>query len=482
MNTTTKKQTQANKKIPLSEIELNEGQLDGLPSNPRFIKDEKFASLVRSLQESPEFLKARPLLVFQMRNGKYITIAGNMRLRALRELGAKDVPCYVFPKSTSVKKLREYTIKDNMAYGQIDWENIANEWEPEELKGWDFEMPEDWLSEAPELTKNEEEEEEATTGTEAEKQPEVETMLNEATKQAAEEILKQYDTLHGFSFITPGTALFDFINFAYYGKEYPRYNSLAFHPQQFTTAGDQFSTHEGLKRICNDEAKAERLRFVCADKFRAIIGGSLAFSGAKMPLDFPTDLARSLINEFCKERGAVLDPCAGWGGRLVGFLASHASTYNGTDASPEQIKGDDLIWRTFQGFTAHEKAVTLNCTPFEKTTLQNESFDFAITSPPYFDTEKYMGGEQSRETNGSYQEWRENFYRVLIKKVFAALKRNTFFCLQIGSQRYPLLEDGKQIATEIGFEVIEVRPTDMKNNYNKTEEERGEVVIVLHKS
>ena len=480
MNTTKKKQTQANKKIPLSEIELNEGQLNGLPSNPRFIKDEKFASLVRSLQESPEFLKARPLLVYQMKNGKYITIAGNMRLRALRELGAKDVPCYVFPKSTSVKKLREYTIKDNMAYGEIDWENIANEWEPEELKGWDFEMPEDWLGEVPELSKNEEEA--ATTDTEAEKQPEVETMLNKATKQAAEEILKQYDTLHGFSFITPGTALFDFINFAYYGKEYPRYNSLAFHPQQFTTAGDQFSTHEGLKRICNDEAKAERLRFVCADKFRAIIGGSLAFSGAKMPLDFPTDLARSLINEFCKERGAVLDPCAGWGGRLVGFLASHASTYNGTDASPEQIKGDDLIWRTFQGFTAHEKAVTLNCTPFEKTTLQNESFDFAITSPPYFDTEKYMGGEQSRETNGSYQEWRENFYRVLIKKVFAALKRNTFFCLQIGSQRYPLLEDGKQIAAEIGFEVIEVRPTDMKNNYNKTEEERGEVVIVLHKS
>lgn len=480
MNTTTKKQTQANKKIPLSEIELNEGQLNGLPSNPRFIKDEKFASLVRSLQESPEFLKARPLLVYQMKNGKYITIAGNMRLRALRELGAKDVPCYVFPKSTSVKKLREYTIKDNMAYGEIDWENIANEWEPEELKGWDFEMPEDWFAEVPELSKNEEEA--ATTDTEAEKQPEVETMLNKATKQAAEEILKQYDTLHGFSFITPGTALFDFINFAYYGKEYPRYNSLAFHPQQFTTAGDQFSTHEGLKRICNDEAKAERLRFVCADKFRAIIGGSLAFSGAKMPLDFPTDLARSLINEFCKERGAVLDPCAGWGGRLVGFLASHASTYNGTDASPEQIKGDDLIWRTFQGFTAHEKAVTLNCTPFEKTTLQNESFDFAITSPPYFDTEKYMGGEQSRETNGSYQEWRENFYRVLIKKVFAALKRNTFFCLQIGSQRYPLLEDGKQIATEIGFEVIEVRPTEMKNNYNKTEEERGEVVIVLHKS
>lgn len=479
--TKTKKQTQANKRLLLEQIELNEGQLNGLPSNPRFIKDEKFASLVKSIQDSPEFLKARPLLVYQMKNGKYITIAGNMRLRACREIGMKDVPCYIFPKSTSVKKLREYTLKDNMAYGQIDWENIANEWEPEELKEWNFDMPEDWMNDALPEPLNKEDNNDSENN-ETETRPEIEALLNEAAKEAAADILKQYDTLHGFSFITPGTALFDFINFAYYGKEYPRYNSLAFHPQQFTTAGDQYSTHEGLKRICDDEAKAERLRFVCADKFRAIIGGSLAFSGAKMPLDFPSDLARSLINEFCKERGAVLDPCAGWGGRLVGFLASHASTYNGTDASPEQIKGDNLIWRTFQGFTEHEKAVTLNCMPFEKTTLQNESFDFAITSPPYFDTEKYMGGEQSRETNGSYQEWRENFYRVLIEKVFAALKHDTFFCLQVGSQRYPLLDDGKQLASNTGFEVVEIRSTEMKNNYNKTEEERGEVVIVLHKS
>lgn len=473
-------QNSSTQKIPLSEIELNEGQMNGLPENPRFIRDEKFEALKKSLNESPEFLKARPLLVYQMKNGKYITIAGNMRLRACRELGMKAAPCYVFPKSTSAKKLREYTLKDNMAYGQIDWEHIANEWDAEELKEWNFDLPEDWINEplSDALTDEEQKEEK----TEMETRPEIEAKLNEATKQAAADILKQYDTLNGFSFITPGTALFDFINFAYYGKEYPRYNSLAFHPQQFTTAGDQYSTHEGLKRICNDEAKAERLRFVCADKFRAIIGGSLAFSGAKMPLDFPSDLARSLINEFCKERGAVLDPCAGWGGRLVGFLASHASTYDGTDASPEQIKGDNLIWRTFQGFTEQEKAVTLNCMPFEKTTLQNESFDFAITSPPYFDTEKYMGGEQSRETNGSYQEWRDNFYRVLIEKVFAALKHDTFFCLQVGSQRYPLLDDGKQLASNTGFEVVEIRSTEMKNNYNKTEEERGEVVIVLHKS
>lgn len=154
---TRKQQPQANRRILLEQIETNEGQLNGLPPNPRFIKDEKFRALVKSVRESPEFLKARPLLVFQMKNGKYITIAGNMRLRACREVGMKDVPCYIFPKSTSVKKLREYTLKDNMAYGQIDWDSIANGWEPEQLKEWDFDMPEDWMGEQPEPLTGEEE-------------------------------------------------------------------------------------------------------------------------------------------------------------------------------------------------------------------------------------------------------------------------------------------------------------------------------------
>lgn len=180
--------------------------------------------------------------------------------------------------------------------------------------------------------------------------------------------------------------------------------------------------------------------------------------------------------------GRVLDPCAGWGGRLIGFLASNAGEYNGTDASPYQIEGNKAIWSTFQGFTEHEKAVTLNCSPFEKQPLQDGYFDFALTSPPYFDTEKYLGGEQSRETNGSYESWRDNFYRVLIQKVFDALKHNAYFCLQVGSQRYPLLEDGKKIATEVGFTFVDVRSADMKNNFNKTEEQDGEVVIVLHKA
>lgn len=460
-------------KIELSRLQLNEGQLAGLPKNPRFIRDEKFKDLVRSIETSPEFLDARPLLVYPLDAGNFITLAGNMRLRACRELGMNDAPCYVFPKNTPIEKLREYAIKDNVPFGQTDWD-VLKEWDAEELKDWSFDLPEDWLNE--DITDFPTDEE-----TEApEKSDEVEAMLNTATEKAAAEIIEQYDKLQGFSFVTPHTAKFDFIRFAYYDKEYPRYNSLAFHPKQFITSGDNYSTYEGLQMVSTGKTKGERLRFVCQDKFRAIISGSLAFGGAKMPMDFPASLARDLINEF-SDGGKVLDPCAGWGGRLVGFLASDATEYDGTDASPYQCEGDKLIYDTFQDVTQGEKQVSITCSPFEKRTLRNAYFDMAITSPPYFDTEKYIGGEQSRETSSNYEQWRDTFYRTLIEKTFAALKVGGIFCLQVGSQRYPLLDDGIKIAEETLFEVLEVRPTEMVNNQTKTDEEKGEVVIILKK-
>lgn len=460
-------------RIDLSRLQLNEGQLSGLPKNPRFIRDEKFKDLCRSIETSPEFLDARPLLVYPLDNDTFITLCGNMRLRACRELGMVEAPCYVFPKSTPIEKLREYTIKDNVPFGQTDWD-VLKEWDAEELKDWSFDLPEDWLNDDLEGFDIGEQ------ADEPERSDEVEAMLNKTTESAAAEIVEQYDKLQGFSFVTPNTAKFDFIRFAYYNKDYPRYNSLAFHPNQFVTQGDNYSTYEGLQMVATGNIKGERLRFVCQDKFRAIISGSLAFGGAKMPMDFPASLARELINEFAQD-GRVLDPCAGWGGRLVGFLASDATEYDGTDASPYQCEGDKAIFDTFRDVTQGEKIVSITCAPFEKRTLRDGYFDMAITSPPYFDTEKYIGGEQSRETNDNYDEWRDNFYHVLIKKTYDALKDGGTFCLQVGSQRYPLLTDGIDIAKQLGFKVTEVRHTEMVNNQTKTDEEKGEVVIVLRK-
>ena len=131
------------KQIPVRQLEINKGQIDGLPKNPRFIKDARFAALVKSINDAPEMLKVRELMVVP-HGDKYVVVGGNMRLRACKELGFKEVPCKVLAADTPVEKLREYAMKDNEGYGQTDWDIIANEWDEEELEDWGIEIPTDW--------------------------------------------------------------------------------------------------------------------------------------------------------------------------------------------------------------------------------------------------------------------------------------------------------------------------------------------------
>ena len=128
------------KNIPIGEIELNKGQVEGLPKNPRFIKDYRFEALKKSIQDAPEMLSLRELIVYP-HGGRYVVIGGNMRLRACKELGFKEVPCKVLDEQTPADKLREYTIKDNNAFGDTDFDLLANEWDTDELGDWGVEFP-----------------------------------------------------------------------------------------------------------------------------------------------------------------------------------------------------------------------------------------------------------------------------------------------------------------------------------------------------
>ena len=125
--------------IPTSKLLLNSGQLEGVPKNPRFIKDERYTKLIRSIQDDPEMLGARELLVYAY-EGKYIVLGGNMRLRACKELGIKEVPCKVLPELTP-DKLRSIVIKDNVAFGSDDFDMLANDWDVVELVEWGMEIP-----------------------------------------------------------------------------------------------------------------------------------------------------------------------------------------------------------------------------------------------------------------------------------------------------------------------------------------------------
>lgn len=124
--------------IQISALELNNGQIEGLPKNPRFIRDNQFEKLKKSIEDFPEMLQYRELIVYPL-NGKFVVVAGNMRLRAGQELGFTEFPCKVLPEETTVERLKEITIKDNNSFGEWDMDDLANEWDKEQLSEWGVE-------------------------------------------------------------------------------------------------------------------------------------------------------------------------------------------------------------------------------------------------------------------------------------------------------------------------------------------------------
>lgn len=129
--------------IDITRLEYNDGQLKGISKNPRYLKESEHDKLKKSLTDSPEFLEYKPLMVYAMDNGNYVTICGNMRLRVANELrldGHSEfdtIPCVILKADTPIEKIKEYAIKDNVQAGNWDWDELANgEWETDDLQNW----------------------------------------------------------------------------------------------------------------------------------------------------------------------------------------------------------------------------------------------------------------------------------------------------------------------------------------------------------
>lgn len=120
-------------KVKISEVKPN-------PKNPRVIRDGKFQKLVKSIQEFPDMLNKRPLIVFTDVDGKYCVLGGNMRLKALNELKFKEIPVILADEWTEEQKA-EFLIKDNVGFGEWDWDQLANEWDAEKLDDWGLNIP-----------------------------------------------------------------------------------------------------------------------------------------------------------------------------------------------------------------------------------------------------------------------------------------------------------------------------------------------------
>lgn len=129
--------------IAIRSLRPNSGEVEGLPRNPRKISKKNLEKLKKSVQDAPEMLRLRELIVVPHGEG-YVVIAGNQRLEAAKAVGMETLTCKVLPADTDPAKLREYAIKDNLPFGEDDWDVIASDWDTEELKEWGMEIKDDW--------------------------------------------------------------------------------------------------------------------------------------------------------------------------------------------------------------------------------------------------------------------------------------------------------------------------------------------------
>ena len=110
------------------------------PKNPRIIKDDKFDKLVKSIKEFPQMLEKRPLICFTDTDGKVVVLGGNMRLKAAKEVGLKELPILLADDWTEEQKA-QFLIKDNVGFGEWNWDELANDWDAEQLTDWGLDIP-----------------------------------------------------------------------------------------------------------------------------------------------------------------------------------------------------------------------------------------------------------------------------------------------------------------------------------------------------
>lgn len=230
--------------------------------------------------------------------------------------------------------------------------------------------------------------------------------------------------------------------------------SLLFNPHRLDTGTKRFpiSLYAALKdeRFVRGLARVVLLNMKKGnnkDLLYASIG--MGVQGTSFVQEFPPHVARDLALEYnLTQTSKILDPCAGWGGRMLGFSAV-VDSYTCCEPSTRTVAGLrqllDFIHAFRSGFNA-----TIFALPFEDVQLQNGAYDFAMTSPPYYDTEWYAPGELTSSGNRypSFSAWCDGFYAPLIHRTMAALKPGAHFVLNIGSRTYPLNDKLFEIARD----------------------------------
>ena len=386
-------------KIKLTELSPNTGQIDGLPANPRIIKDEKFQKLKKSLQEDPEMLELRELLVFRWED-KFVIIGGNMRYRAALDLGIDELPCKIIPPDTPISKLKAYTLKDNIAYGEYDWDMLSNEWDAADLDDWGLDV---WQENS-----NGEGESSMGDGVPAN------ASLNDRFIVPPFSVL---DTRKGYwqarkkmwrskvTSVDIGGSREDTNIQSPEIKYKDIYQRTRKHRE-----GLGISFREYLDKYVPDDVKEREASKVLAQ------GTSL----------FDPVLAEIVMRWFCPHDGSILDPFGGeqTKGIVAGVLGLK---YRSCEIRPEQVSLNSEACKDYPNVQYH-------CGDSNNIAqiITDRGFDLCFTSPPYYDLEVYSKEDMS--ALGTYEEFMVQYENIFRQRV-DMLADGAFLVVKIGEIR-----------------------------------------------
>jgi hypothetical protein len=265
--------------------------------------------------------------------------------------------------------------------------------------------------------------------------------------------------------ITPAMAMGEFNKLAS-GKRSGYDISLLFNPHRINTPNHKsvgyIDACKSVEDFRNHAARfiAEfQLGDVHPDDFSSTL--MVGVGGVQLVNEFRPWVARDIYAKHCKPGARVLDPCHGWGGRVIGWLAANlGGHYVGFDPATKTNAGVAALIKFLKQADVKSTA-EVHGAPFEESKLQQNSFDFAMTSPPYFDTEFYSDEPtQSFKRYATYELWVEKFFKVLLAKTLRALKPGCSFLINVGRNRYPLHEVIKQWAESEGHVFAEAEEFD----------------------
>lgn len=196
-------------------------------------------------------------------------------------------------------------------------------------------------------------------------------------------------------------------------------------------------------------------------------------------------VAKQIYDKYCPSNAIVLDPCGGWGGRMLGaYCCDKVVEYNCLDASKETCNGLNAVKNYFSQIVPN-KIVTVAHNAFEDVVVNNGKYDLVFTSPPYFSKELYSGDkEQSCNRYPNYQDWLNGFLLPFVQKCFNCLKLGGFFIVnidnvKIGNNEYLLQNDLLKLSKEQGFVLKETLFLKSRNRY--TGKDGGEPIFVFVK-